>query len=202
MTSTTINQKHQRFADEYLLDFNGAEAYIRAGYKATGNAVHVGASKLLAREDVQQYLQQRKQELQASVGVSQEDVLKRLIALALGDIRQLFDEKGNFKEVHALSQEEASMIQGIEVFEEFAGRGEDRVSIGYTKKIKFVPRMDPLRLLGQHMGMFAKKVEVTGPGGKPVQHEHNVVEELLSMVEGADTGLGKSRGRRAGSDAP
>ena len=201
MAAKELNDRHRRFADEYLIDFNGAAAYARAGYSATGNAAYASASRLLAREDVQAYLTVRRQEAKDAATVSQAAVLDRLAKLALGDIRELFDERGCMKPIQDLTPDQAALIQGVEVFEEMEGRGDDRAFVGYTRKIRFVPKLDGIKLLGQHFGMFARKVEVTGPNGKPVQHEHAGFAELLEMVEGADTGPGRSVGRRA-SDAP
>lgn len=194
--STTLKEQHRVFADEYLKDFSGTAAYKRAGYKGTGNAAHVGASKLLAREDIQAYLQQRTAENAEKAGDKQAEVLQRMVSMALGDIRGMFDESGCLKPIHELTAEQAAMLQGVETFEEFSGRGEDRVMVGYTRKVRFVSRTDSVKLLGQHLGMFSKKVEVSGPEGKPVQHEHSLLEDVLRSISGADTGVGPAASRK------
>lgn len=194
-----INPKHQRFADEYLVDFNGTEAYKRAGYKGTGNAAYVGASKLLARDDIQKYLATRRRELAEKVGVTQEQVRERLVNLAFADRRKLYDACGNLKPIHELSEAEAAMIEGLETFEAYVGSGENRTAVGRTMKVKTVKPIDALRLLGQDLGMFRTKVELTGPNGKPVQHEHGGLKDLLDEINGADTGPGPSVGRRRGT---
>lgn len=192
---TGLQEKQQRFADEYLIDFNATEAYRRAGYSAKGAAAHAAASRLLANTAVQAYLTARKAELASRVELSQEEVLRRLMFMALGDIRTLFDENGNLKAMSDLTAEQASLLQGVEVFEEYEGRGKDRVYVGQTKKIKFVNRLDAVVKLGGTMGLFAKKVEHSGPGGGPIQHENKVLSDLMDMVEGSDTGIGRSASR-------
>jgi phage terminase small subunit len=194
--TTNLSDRHRAFADEYLKDFNGTAAYKRAGYKGTGAAAHVGASKLLAREDIQAYLQVRTTENAEKAGDKQQEVLARMVSMALGDIRGMFDQNGCLKPIHELTAEQAAMLQGVETFEEFSGRGEDRVMVGYTRKVRFIPRTDAVKLLGQHLGMFSKKVEVSGPDGKPVQHEHAVLEDLLRTINGADTGIGPAASRK------
>jgi len=195
--SPTTNPKHQRFADEYLIDFNATAAYIRSGFKASGNAAYVGASKLLARPDVQAYLAVRGQKAKEAATVDQAAVFDRLAKMALGDIRELFDSNGALKPIHEMTSDQAALIQGVEIFEEFEGRGDEREHIGQTKKIRFVSKLDGIKLLGQHFGMFQRKVEVSGPGGKPVQHEHSAFEQLLEMVAGSETGLEKSGGAKS-----
>lgn len=191
-----LQAAHQRFADEYLIDFNATAAYKRAGYKGKGDAAHNAASRILQRPEVQAYLTQRRTELAAKFEVTTEEVVRRLAFMALGDIRELFDGMGNLKPMSELTPEQASLIQGIETFEEYQGRGEDRQPVGMTRKVKLVSRLDAAKTLGMHLGMFTKKVEHSGPGGGPIQSETKVIGEILDLVDGADTGPGASASRR------
>lgn len=210
MHHPSIDPKHQRFADEYLIDFNGGAAYERAGYKSRGAAAHAAASRLLCRGEVQAYLAQRQQELQAKFEITQEQVVARIAHMALGDIRGLRHPDGRLKELHELTPEEACLIQGFEISEIYAPttkktgkKGDSDVdaeeeapplAIGRTTKFKLVNRLDAAKALGQHLGMFSKKVEHSGPGGGPIQH--TAVSELLDMINGADTGPGAAESRR------
>lgn len=46
----TLTERQRRFCDEYLIDFNGTQAYYRAGYKAKRDVVAANGSRnLLAR---------------------------------------------------------------------------------------------------------------------------------------------------------
>lgn len=193
---TGLLDQQRRFADEYLIDFNGRAAYQRAGYKARGASADAAAARLLAKPEVQAYLAKRKEALIASTKVDQEAVLQRLAFMALGDVRTLFDANGNLKPMCDLTAEQASLLQGIEVFEEFEGRGDDRQFVGVTRKVKWVNRLDAVKTLGQHFGMFAKKVEHSGPGGGPIP-VHQQLGDLLEAMDGSDTGTGpaSSRGR-------
>lgn len=194
--ATGLQEQMMRFAEEYLVDFNASAAYQRAGYKTRGAAAQAAASRLLANPKVQAYLAGRKEALVSAVRVDQEAVLARIAHMALGDIRRLFDSEGNLKAMHDLTAEEAALLQGVEVFEEFEGRGDARTFVGLTKKVRFVNRLDAAKTLGQHFGLFAKKVEHSGPGGGPIQQQHGVLGELLEMVDGAETGIGPARSRK------
>lgn len=191
-----LQPAHERFADEYLIDFNATAAYQRAGYKAKGAAAMAAASRLLARPEVQAYLAKRREELSAKSEVDQLAVIQRLGFMALGDIRQLFDDAGGLKSMADLTPEQASLLQGVEIFEEFEGRGDERTFVGLTKKVKFVNRLDAVKTLGTHFGLFAKKVEHSGPGGGPIQQQHTAMGELLDLVDGSDTGPGAAASRR------
>lgn len=179
-----LNDQQRRFADEYLVDFNGSAAYERAGYAAKGKAREVGASRLLANAKVQAYLATRKQALLKRTETDQDAALERLKVLALGDRRALFNPEGGFKDIHDMTAEEAAMIQGIEVVELATGSGEKRKVVGHTKKVRLVNSLDAVRTLGQHFGLFAKKHE----------HTHRVegLAGILQEIDGADTGPGPS----------
>lgn len=203
--AAVLQPAQQRFADEYLIDFNAGAAYQRAGYKAKGNAAAAAASRLLARPEVQAYLAKRQAENASKFEATQEEVIRRLASMALGDIRTLYRPDGSPKGIHELTIDEASLIQGIEVDEIFAAavKGKDgkadepRIGIGYTTKIKLVDRHAVARTLGQHFGLFnTKKVEHSGPGGGPIQNEHGVMGDLLELIDGADTGPGAAASRR------
>ncbi|MDF2857905.1 MAG: Terminase small subunit, partial [Neobacillus sp.] len=42
-----LNIKQKKFADFYIQTGNATESYLRAGYKAEGNAAEASASRLL-----------------------------------------------------------------------------------------------------------------------------------------------------------
>lgn len=163
-----LTDQHQRFADEYLVDFNGTAAYARAGYKASGNAAEVGASRLLAKPEIQAYLRKRKEALAAKLEVTQEDVLRRLVMFSFADRRQLFDERGCLKPMHELTEEQAALVAGLEVREEFVQVGKEKVFDGYTRKAKFVDPLRSTQLLGQHYGLFKQVLEHTGKNGEAI----------------------------------
>lgn len=79
--------KQLRFIDEYLIESNGKQAAIRAGY-APGSA-EVTASKLLRSAKVQEALAEARKKLPAKTEISREWVLEELRRLASADIRKL-----------------------------------------------------------------------------------------------------------------
>ena len=49
----SMDKRHARFVEEYLVDLNASEAYVRSGGKSRGTAARVTAWRWLGREDVQ-----------------------------------------------------------------------------------------------------------------------------------------------------
>ena len=98
-----------------------------------------------------------------------------------------WDQHGNLKPMSELTAEEASLVQGVEVFEEWEGRGDERRAVGLTKKIKLVSRLDAVKTLGAHFGMFAKKVEHTGKNGGPIESQTRILGDVMDLIDGSDT---------------
>ena len=51
----------------------------------------------------------------------------------------------------------AAAVAGMEITEEYGGRGEERALTGYTKKVKQWEKTRALELLGRHLKLFGDK---------------------------------------------
>ena len=72
-----LEEKQKMFCKEYLVDFNGTQAAIRAGYsKKTANEQ---ASRLLAKVNVQTYLKQLIEKRNERTNITQDDVVADII---------------------------------------------------------------------------------------------------------------------------
>jgi phage terminase small subunit len=76
------------------------------------------------------------------------------------DLRRLFDEAGNLKPIHQLSEEDAAMIAGLEVVIKNAQAGDGHTDT--VHKIKLVDRGRYVELAAKHQGMLKEKTEVSG----------------------------------------
>ena len=72
-----LEEKQKMFCKEYLVDFNGTQAAIRAGYsKKTANEQ---ASRLLAKVNVQTYLKKLIEKRNERTNITQDDVVADII---------------------------------------------------------------------------------------------------------------------------
>ena len=84
-----LTDKQRRFAEEYLVDLNGTQAAIRAGYsKKTAKFI---ASQLLHSEEVHQYLVQRREEIAKNTDITPEKVLRLWWEQANVDINEIVE---------------------------------------------------------------------------------------------------------------
>lgn len=100
-----LNEKQKRFCEEYLVDMNGTQAAIRAGYSK--KTAQEQSSRLLSNAIVQEYVAKLRQEQQERTKIDADWVLKQAVELHLRcmqDIKpvinpitgeQMTDEDGN-----------------------------------------------------------------------------------------------------------
>src|SRR5258708_6262828 len=119
--------KQLRFVQEYLIDCNGQEAYKRAGYAVKSDEVaKAAASRMLTDVNVAQAITEAQQQRALRKGLTADRVLEELTKIAFFDPRKLFREDGTPKHITELDDDTAGAIAGVEVLEEWSGRGEDR----------------------------------------------------------------------------
>ncbi|MGV6826424.1 MAG: terminase small subunit [bacterium] len=70
--------RQARFIDEYLVDLNGAQSAIRAGYSC--RSARQIASEILSKPDVQEVIRRRCKETEARLQISRDDVIRGLQA--------------------------------------------------------------------------------------------------------------------------
>ena len=78
-----MNQKQQRFADEYLIDTNATQAAIRAGYSK--KTAYSQGQRLLKDVEVQDYIKTKAEELQNDKIADATEVMVYLTSVLRGE---------------------------------------------------------------------------------------------------------------------
>lgn len=155
-----LNEKQKRFVDEYLIDRNGTQAAIRAGYSEK-TAAQI-ATRLLRNVQVQSEISSGTEQQQERTQITADRVLQEYARLAFFDPRKLFDEQGRPKPIDSLDADTAAALVGIELQDVYEGFGEDRQFIGYTKKYRLSDKKGSLDSIARHLGMFNDKLSIEG----------------------------------------
>lgn len=157
-----LNARQATFVREYLIDLNATAAYKRAGYSGEGNVAESAAVRLLRNVQVASAIKNAMDSRASKLEITAERVLKEVARIAFFDNRKLFDAGGNLKAPQDWDDDTAAALAGVDVTEEFSGKGESRESIGFTKKVKAWDKNGALTLAMRHLGMLTDKVEVSG----------------------------------------
>lgn len=150
-----MTDAQKRFCDEYLIDLNATRAY-KVAYKRCkkDETARANSSRLLTNDNVKKYIAVKQEEIEKRTKITQDRVLKELAKIAFGDIRKLYTDNGALRSIVDLEDDIAGAISGVETYEEYEGRGEDREHVGDTKKVKMLDKTKALELIGKHLGMF------------------------------------------------
>lgn len=146
-----LTPKQQRFVAEYLIDLNGTQAAIRAGYsRRTANEQ---AARLLAKVSIRDAVAAGQAGRLEQVGLTATRVLEELSRIAFSDIRGLFDDRGNPKPIHQVTDEHAAAIGAFTVL-----TSRDGETTAF--RIRLWDKVRALELLAKHVGLLADRVDV------------------------------------------
>lgn len=132
----TDNQR--RFADEYLIDCNGARAYM-AAYPRVKNNVTAGAlaARLMAKEEIRNYIAAKLEEISNAKVADAQEVLEYLTSVMRGE-----------------STAEIVVVEGV---------GEGYSSARTMKKAPDErERLKAAELLGKRYAIFSDKLNMDG----------------------------------------
>lgn len=80
-----LNEKQQRFADEYLIDLNATQAAIRAGYEP--KSAYSQGNRLLKNDEIKAYIEEQMASKSQSTIASAEEVMAYLTDVIRGKSR-------------------------------------------------------------------------------------------------------------------
>lgn len=183
-----LTVKQERFCQEYLIDFNGTQAAIRAGYSA--KTANEQAARLLTKGSIQNYIQSKQAEFAKKTEITREKVLAEYAKVAFHDIRELYDEDSRLKNIKDLTEETAAGLAGVEVDELLL----EGMQIGVTKKVKRWDKIKALDGLSRVLGFNAPdKVAQTDTSGndvKPPALTDSQFEKLIKSIKDKATVVG------------
>ena len=146
--------KRERFVTEYLLDLNGTQAAIRAGYSAkTANRI---ANELLSKPDIQAAISAAQEQRAKRTEITQDLIVRELAKIAFGDPRDVMTWGPDGVRLRAsteLTDEQAAQVAEV---------SETTTTTGGSLKLKKHDKVKALELLGRHLGLFTDKVEHSG----------------------------------------
>lgn len=148
-TLDKLNGRHEEFCLYYISNGqNASKAAASAGFSPK-TSKEIGG-QLLRDPLIKARLGELLAEKWKKLHMDADEVLARTAMVARADVRQLFNDDGTLKPISEIDETAAAAIAGIEVLEEFDGKGKDRVKVGETKKVRLRDPMPALRLLAEH----------------------------------------------------
>jgi phage terminase small subunit len=191
-----LTPKQQAFVGEYLIDFNGTAAAIRAGYSA--RTAQQQASRLLLNVVVQAAIREGRARVAQRAEVKAADVLAELALIGFSDIGQVLDFTGlvpALKDTSTIPEAARRAIAGVKVKRYIEGSGDDAREVEMVE-FKLWNKNKALEDLARHLGLLKERVEVSGE--VKLQHgldlaklSHEQLEHLKGIVGAARAVAGR-----------
>jgi phage terminase small subunit len=147
-----LSYKQQKFCEEYLLNFNAYRAALSAGY--TDNTARKG--DLLHVPKIQAYLKEAMKRSAARAELTHDMLLRELMKVAFCNMGNYYDDRGNPKRMHQLTDDEKSAISYFQLADVTEDDGHIR---GEMFKIKLHNKMAAIDKLCKHTGFYKAKWE-------------------------------------------
>ena len=151
---TELKKQYELFCQEYVVDYNGTQAAIRAGYKE--KSARQQASRLLASEEVLTRISELQKDQLDRLALSQDYVVLQLL------------------ETYKCCREPTPVMR----YDPSTGEMEETGTYQFDSK----GALRALELIGKHLGMFSDKVHVSG--SLNTGQLSNVLAQLRGDVSG------------------
>lgn len=168
----TLTMKQRMFCDEYLVDMNGTQAAIRAGY-SVGCATSQ-ASKMLAMPKIHKYLETKRRKLEIKTEMSAQYVLQNLKDVA----------------ERCMSAQPVTNMAGKPVLDENGNPVYRFDSAGANKA---------LELIGKHLGVFNADQSGSASSSKLVLEIQMIREALMQENEASRLSSGSGSPEKGAS---
>lgn len=155
-----LSPKQELFIKEYLVDLNGTQAAIRAGYSE--KTANEQASRLLANVSIKELVQQKMDERSERVEITADYVL------------------GTLKEVveRCLEREPVMVRRGRNMVQAIDADG------NHIWKFDASGANTALHLLGKHLKLFTEKLQLEGNPDKPIAITAIPLEDRIKIAKG------------------
>ena len=147
-----MTAKQGRFVDEYLIDLNGTQAAIRAGYSPhTANEI---AAENLAKPSIAAAVALAMAERSKRTGITADRVLEEIAKLAFVNAADVITPEATIS--GAAGREDTAAIQSVKVKTIPTEEGDI-----VEQEVRLYDKTRNLELLGRHLGLFNDKLAIT-----------------------------------------
>jgi len=176
-----LTKKNLLFIQEYLVDLNGKQAAIRAGYEP--KHADTQASRMLANAKVQAAIYRAQRRLEKRVEAKQERVLKELAMIGFADLKDFvdYDEKTGLVTIKNLDQIKKGETRVLKSVTATQGRRKGKHGeelIFEKRKVELCDKIAALKLIGEHIGMFDQRLTIEGA----LRTENKLIVEVVPAM--------------------
>lgn len=187
-----LNARQKLFVAEYVKRGNATRAAIEAGYSA--NTAQEQGSRLLSNAIVSEAVAREQHKRLARLGADADAILEEVAAIAFSKLDDYAEWGPGRFELKESGEVDARAVQSVTIKEVTISTPNGDI-VKTEQGIKTHDKLAALKLLGQRVGIFVDRKEITGRNGGPlvVQRKSDLpddeldrrITELESQVLGA-----------------
>lgn len=176
MSELKFTDKQQAFCEEYLIDLNGTQAAVRAGYSVkTANRI---ANQLLSKLDIQEKLKELMSLRSKATQTDSEYVLRRLREIDELDVIDIMsDDLVSFRPLSEWPKSWRISISGLDL-QTITSNSDNNDIESVIKKIKWPDKTKNLELIGRHVDVKAWEKEKESQGGDLSDAVNKLIDKL------------------------
>jgi len=148
-----LTDQQKLFCKEYIVDYSGKQAAIRAGYSE--HTAKFQASDLLTRPNLRAFIQKLLKGQNTRLEINADRVLRELGKVAFSDLGNNWELDEDGDEVRVEKE------------------------ITWTDKIKVSDKTKALEILAKHLKLLKDQIEHTGKDGGPIKTENKTTIEKM-----------------------
>lgn len=164
-----LTPKQEQFCREYLIDHNATQAAIRSG--CSPRSADVTAARWLGKASVQDRIRTLTEAQSKRLELKADDILRELLLIAQSDVEDYtIDDSGRLVTADRKKTRAVSSVK--RKIRRIVGTDGSKKVEEIETEIKLWPKVEALKLLGQHLRLWIERHEHGGDGGGPIQHTH------------------------------
>lgn len=148
-----MNPKQERFCREYVIDLNGTQAAIRAGYSE--KTANEQAAQLLAKLSIKNKIKELQNKIQERTEITADMVVNELAKIGFSNVQDYISSGNEIADISKVDKKKAASVGAIETVTKTRTVGETEVT-ETTTKFKLYDKVKALEQLGRHLGIFEK----------------------------------------------
>lgn len=148
-----LNEKQERFCEEYLIDLNATQAAVRAGYKA--RSARQQGSDLLSKAAVRARIDELKAERSRRTEISADRVLTELARVAFYNPRDVLDFR-TAQVLEKATEDDLRVIAGVKVKYVPHKTEDGDFEEAIEREVRLCDKLKALDMLAKHLGVYDK----------------------------------------------
>jgi phage terminase small subunit len=176
-----LTERQRRFVEEYLVDLNGKEAAMRAGY-APGSAKK-SAWNNFAKPAIAAAIAERQGERLEAIAMRAEEVIRELSAIARANILDHLRPGSDGRPIVEIDADAAAGLCEVTVEHFTEGSGEEQRS-GRRIRIRMQDKLSALDRLAKHYGLYCERISHEAPEGSAIMtpEDRETVTAVLALI--------------------